>query len=68
MSKTLDRSVEVFFVFDFEEEFEYILKVFLVFELVILVSEAVARRCSVKKVFLKFRKIYRETHVPEPFF
>ena len=30
--------------------------------------EAVVQRCSVKKVFLKFRKIYRETNVPESLF
>ena len=33
-----------------------------------VISEAVAQRCSVKKVFLKFRKIHRKTPVPEPLF
>ena len=32
------------------------------------ISEAVPKRCSVKKVFLKFRKIYRKTPVPESLF
>ena len=30
-------------------------------------TEAVAQRCSVKKVFLKFRKIHRKTPVPVSF-
>ena len=28
-------------------------------------SEAITRRCSVRKMFLKFRQIYRKTLVPE---
>ena len=31
-------------------------------------AEAVVRRCSVGKVFLKIFKIYKETHAPEPRF
>ena len=31
-------------------------------------SEAVAQRCSVKKVFLEFRKIHRKTPVSESLF
>ena len=31
-------------------------------------AEAVAWRCAVKKVFLKFRQVHRKTPVPESFF
>ena len=31
-------------------------------------AEEVVRRCSVKKVFLKFYKIHRKTPVPESLF
>ena len=31
-------------------------------------AEAVVRRCSVKKMFLKFPKIHRKTPVPEALF
>ena len=34
----------------------------------LLYLEAVAQRCSVKKVFKTFRKIHRKTPVPEPLF
>ena len=33
-----------------------------------VISEGVTQRCSVKKVFLKFRKIHRKAPVPEPLF
>ena len=32
------------------------------------VSEAVVRRCSVERVFLRFHKIHRKTPVSEPLF
>ena len=35
---------------------------------IVPVSEAVAQRCSAKKVFLKFRKIHRKTPVLESLF
>ena len=31
-------------------------------------AEAVVRRCSMRKVFLKISKISKETHAPEPRF
>ena len=34
----------------------------------ILITDAVAQRCSVTKVFLKISQIHRKTHVPEPLF